>query len=523
MRTPKRHIIDDIAGGTYWHNGIATNLTLIYSGQSNIPDEIELMFNIDGLPISKSSQSQFWPILCQIFKSMYEPFFVGIFHRYSKPKNVNEYLERFVTELNDLLATGIVIDDKQIWIKCRCFLCDAPAKSFIKCIKYHNAYFACNFCCVEGIYDDNRMSYSEFDCPLRTNMSFRNECQEEHHKGTSILEEIHSLDMVQDFPNDYLHLILLGLQKTLLKIWTMGNNFETKFSVAQIASADRIIKNVLKTEPTEFARRVRDLGSLKYWKGTEFRIFLFYTGPVILKNILSPEAYNHFLALHCAVRICSSSLVESHLHIAEKLFKFFAEEYMEIYGEQSISYNVHNITHVADNVRRFGKLDSFSCFASETKLFILKKLLRKGDKPLAQAINRLAELEMLHPKKKEINELNLAKKHRNDPDAYELLFYNNMRIDIGEKNKWLLTENNEIVEFHMAKYFEGNVVVVGFKIKKKTDFYETPLKSSLLHIYASNGEKDSPQMYPLTSIKTKMFAMTNEDGGLIFFPMLHNE
>lgn len=421
------------------------------------------------------------------------------------------------------MENGIVIDGKHVEIKCRCFLCDAPAKSFIKCIVYHNAYFACNFCSVEGIFDDHRMSYSEYDCPARTDTSFRNECQEEHHKGKSLLEEIHSLDMVEDFPNDYLHLILLGIQKTLLKIWTIENNFETKFSAHQIASAELIIKNIVKSEPAEFARRIRELDCLPFWKGTEFRIFLFYTGPVILKTILSPEAYHHFLALHCAVRICSSALVDSHLHIAEKLYKFFAEEYMEIYGEQRVSYNVHNIVHVANSVKRFGKLDSFSCFAAETKLNFLKKLLRKGDKPLAQAINRLAEMELLDPKKREKVELKLVKKHRNDSDAYELLYFKNMRIDVSEKNKWLLTVDNEIVEFHKAKYLEGDVVVIGSKIKRKFDFYETPLKSSLLHIYASNGAKDLPETYPLTSIKTKMFAMSTVEWGLVFFPLLHNE
>lgn len=329
--------------------------------------------------------------------------------------------------------------------------------------------------------------------------------------------------MVQDFPNDYLHLILLGIQKKLLKTWTLGANFETKMSASQIALADIAIRNIAKTQPSEFARKVRELHTLKYWKGTEFRTFLFYTGPVILKNILSPAAFNHFLALHCAVRICSSSFVETHVNIADKLFKFFAEQYKDIYGEQMLSYNPHNIVNVTNDVKRFGKLDSFSCFASETKLFALKKLLRKGDKPLEQAVNRLAEMELLHPKKKKFISLQLAKKHRTEPDAYEVLFYNNMRIDISEKNKWLFSENDEIIEFHSAKYVGGNVVVVGCEIKQKLDFYETPLKSSLLHIYKSNGEMEFSQEYHLSSIETKMFAMHLEDGGLVFFPILHNE
>lgn len=116
--------------------------------------------------------------------------------------------------------------------------------------------------------------------------------------------------------------------KTVLKIWILGSTYETKFSATQIASANIILMKLLKSQPSEFARRIRDLGTLKYWKGTEFRTFLFYTGPVVLKNILSPEAYNHFLALHCAVRISSSNLVDSQLPIADQLFKFFANQSM---------------------------------------------------------------------------------------------------------------------------------------------------------------------------------------------------
>lgn len=311
--------------------------------------------------------------------------------------------------------------------------------------------------------------------------------------------------------------------KTLLKTWTLGNNFETKFSAIQIQSINMILMHILNSQPNEFARKIRQLGTLKYWKGTEFRTFLFYTGPVVLKNTLSPEAYNHFLALHCAVRICSSSLTESYLPIAEQLFKFFAEGCIEIYGEQSISHNFHNIIHVAADVKKFGTLDSYSGFPFESRFYTLKKLLRKGDKPLAQAINRLAEMDLLKPKKKQKHQTLLAKERKRDLGYYDELFHNNMRFNTSEKNKWFLTTDSEIVEFEKAKYLGGKIVVIGSKIKTKFDFYETPLKSSLLDIFASDGLKDRSQIYQIESIKTKMFAMDAEGGDKVFFPILHNE
>lgn len=43
--------------------------------------------NVDGLPLSKSSGSQFWPIMASIEEiDIYtEPFLIGVYHGMSKP------------------------------------------------------------------------------------------------------------------------------------------------------------------------------------------------------------------------------------------------------------------------------------------------------------------------------------------------------------------------------------------------------------------------------------------------------
>lgn len=64
-RTPRSTIITEIAGGKYWYNGIENNLRSICS---NIKFEttLKLNFNVDGIPLMKSSATQFWPILANI-------------------------------------------------------------------------------------------------------------------------------------------------------------------------------------------------------------------------------------------------------------------------------------------------------------------------------------------------------------------------------------------------------------------------------------------------------------------------
>lgn len=68
-----------------------------------------------------------------------KPMVICIWSGEGKPTSVNDYLRPFVEELIVLLETGIKITDHQINISVRCFICDSPARAFIKC-HYHNNF-----------------------------------------------------------------------------------------------------------------------------------------------------------------------------------------------------------------------------------------------------------------------------------------------------------------------------------------------------------------------------------------------
>lgn len=59
-------------------------------------------------------------------------FVIAIWCGESKPTVLNEFLDRFVGELNDILLSGIAINDHQLKVLIRCFVCDSPARAFIK-------------------------------------------------------------------------------------------------------------------------------------------------------------------------------------------------------------------------------------------------------------------------------------------------------------------------------------------------------------------------------------------------------
>lgn len=106
---------------------------------------------IDGLPLSKSSTLQFWPILGRVDQCYnYGVFLIGLYCGYSKPIDANQFLKQFIDEMNILQERGIIFKSVVYNIRIRCIVADAPARSFIKYVKGHNAYYGCERCFRNG-------------------------------------------------------------------------------------------------------------------------------------------------------------------------------------------------------------------------------------------------------------------------------------------------------------------------------------------------------------------------------------
>lgn len=65
----------------YWHFGLRKVLDVLkHIKDDNLPETISLRVNIDGLPISKSSGTEVWPILVDVAEIKYiTPCVVGIY------------------------------------------------------------------------------------------------------------------------------------------------------------------------------------------------------------------------------------------------------------------------------------------------------------------------------------------------------------------------------------------------------------------------------------------------------------
>jgi len=59
--------------------------------------------------------------------------------------------------------------------------------------------------------------------------------------------------------------------------------------------------------PSDFARKISGVQDIMRWKATEYRMFLLYLGPIILKTVQNEECYHHFMILNISMIILLSS------------------------------------------------------------------------------------------------------------------------------------------------------------------------------------------------------------------------
>ncbi|XP_021707311.1 uncharacterized protein LOC5574795 isoform X1 [Aedes aegypti] len=300
-----------------------------------------LQFGIDGLPLTKSSKSSFWPILVKIigFRDVLP---VAVFCGTSKPSSIHEYMHEFVEELDHVLKVGMEINNLRVMFSVDAFIMDAPAKAFVMDIKAHNGLYGCPKCTTRGRSIGHRTVFPNIGFELRTDDSFLN-LSDPHHLSDRLppLATI-GIGCVSCVPIDYMHNVCLGGMKSLLNLWVETSGKSYSLTPAQKCIIDSRIEAVKRQVCSDFSRTPRPLTDLKWFKATELRLLLLYLGPFIFLNVMSDAYYNHFLKLHAAIRIlCHPVKYQTENDKAKNLLEAFGHEFMTLYGEHLFVYNFH--------------------------------------------------------------------------------------------------------------------------------------------------------------------------------------
>ena len=527
-------------GGTYSHIGITKNLQDIFEAN---PDDacfshqhLKIQINVDGLPIFKSSTVQLWPIL-GILKGMLceKPFTIGIYCGNQKPCNVHEYFAEFIDEFKQLQHAGLQLGDRQYCVSVHSFVCDAPARSFVKQTKLHSGYSACERCVQKGQWI-NKVVYPETDAPRRTDISFDELADKSHHNGPSPLQGL-GIPLVTLFCLDYMHLVCLGIMRKLLLMWMRGP-LRCRISAGMIKQLSENLVRLRVAIPCEFARKPRTLYEIDRWKATEFRQFLLYTGPVVLNGLLTETVYKHFMLLAISIYCCvRSDLCKHYASYARECLIKFVKLASQIYGEDVLVYNMHSVIHIVDDVELFGPLDNISSFPFENYLRCMKKLVRRPSMPLQQLMCRMSEMDTHKSSTQSVPLHSLSKHHDNGPipdDMTDLLSVmtqyrefsaNGCKLKVTLKDGVVLLKSGEIVCIRNILSHKAMAYFVCQRFTTRRPLYSHPFDLSDIDMYVVSELSNRLHTVSWNDIERKCVCMPLQDcqGRYAVIPFAHKE
>lgn len=196
LRTPKNVIMKQVDQGQLWYYGIRRCIEDL-GAVVDLDGVLQLSFNFDGLPIYNSASKNFWPLLMRVLCPETRALVVGVWYGIGKP-SIEEFLSDFVEEMLVLLEVGIELDNGRIVrVNILNFVCDTPARSFLKNVVGFNAFHGCIICTEVGQYSMHRMSFPQCNIVDRTDEDFRNRRDAEHHRGDTPLERLPGVDMTR--------------------------------------------------------------------------------------------------------------------------------------------------------------------------------------------------------------------------------------------------------------------------------------------------------------------------------------
>lgn len=525
--------IRPMGNGSFAYFGLKAFLQEFIRDRAQTNESISLKFNIDGLPIHRSSNLSFWPVLCEIDSSAI--FVVCLFIGPEKPP-LQHFLEEFVTELKCLLSDGIQYGEHMnVALKLSCITADAPARAFIKGTKLCSGFYGCDKCTQKGTWL-GRVVYMNVDDPLRTDLHFRSEIQEGHHNNQSPFLNISEIDMIDHFPLDGMHLVYLGVMRKLLNIFVKGQSRSVRLSSVDVDVISETIRQLGKQVPSEFCRRGRSLRQLDLWKATEYRLFLCYTGIICFKNVLREDLYQHFILLMVSIRIlCDQRLYATEYDTAVTLLTKFITEGQRLFGSEFLVYNVHALVHLPNDVKIHGPLDNFSCFPFESFLGRLKRFVRSGNKPLSQICRRISEYGPSLGVSRFCDEepSRMKRQYSDGPfvfgDERSSYFKSEFKVLVLRQGILKLRSCDSYFSDCRGKVYEainfvvlndGQELIIGRPFKLLENLFEHPIESRCLGIFVAKVIDKAAVFIPLSNVSHKYMCFLHKKK-YILLPLLH--
>lgn len=383
-RLSQKDIFKDIYDGRMYKEFLA------YLKPSERQQYITVNFNSDGAPLFKSSSYSIWPIFLQVNELPFhirnsEQIVAGLWFGKNKP-NMDIFLDPFVDTMNELSSNGVkcIINDQETLIKVYPIVCcvDSVARAPMMDMTLFNGKFGCPWCLHEGKWVSNPMKpkSGSHKYPLTDKIvKIRNLNDTLKHmetatllnpcfgfKGPSPLIRLISFNIIEGFVPDPLH-IFSGIGKQFSNIWFgVKGKFSGLVSKEELNNVNSIMKDL--KVPCQIGRLCRTLEDRAFWKAREWENWiLYYSIPIIQLVLKNTKLINHWLLLVEAFYILLKEKITIYeIDHADALLHEFVCNTELLYSDVQMTFNVHQLLHLAKSVVNWGPLWAHSTYGFES-------------------------------------------------------------------------------------------------------------------------------------------------------------
>lgn len=535
LRTAKRVEVIELANGKIIKYNLKLQLLKVLNRKKM--KNVTLDFHVDEFKLAKSNTKGLWTILCRI-RETNDVKLVHMFEGTGKPDR-KMFFEDVFLSLRSIIDGGIELDDGFIiCVRLGVIAADVPARAYILNILTMGNN-GCHLCHVIGQKIDThkprsknffnpvkRMHYEGVNHKQRTDKEYRlktyyhNIKSRSHHLSTETteIEYLKHVDIPRLLIVDYMHCSLLGVMKYYLELWkVIFRSFSEKLEKNLIYARTRI--------PSDFQRHCQ--GNPEQWKATEFRLFLLYIGPIVLKDILPNVMYTHFLKLSVSIRILCNENWLKFIDIADRLLKEFVCSHVILYPSEPITFNLHLTTHLAECCQYHqATLDTISAFWGENQLQEFRSYYERGQDPIVQIAKRHSEFD---------NNTTILDQLEVKKPKFEHDLGNSLFGKVKCKNFWIniLDGRSEFVEskgkiykvIKIIKQQNKAIFIAKDMIAEKNaeNFFREPLHSCQIGIFKIQKFREkSSKLYKLKEEEINCKYLTfNSEFGKIFVRILH--
>ncbi|OAD66773.1 hypothetical protein PHYBLDRAFT_152043 [Phycomyces blakesleeanus NRRL 1555(-)] len=304
----------------------------------------------------------------------------------AKIDQMNNFLEPLVDELVELygsitMKTPEFPNGTSIRAALMCVACDIPAARKTAGFTGFASTNACHVCKhhftvvagtskinYSGFNHENWVSQTKEENATEAEMWFcaesdaeRAVLEKQHGTHFSELHCLYYFDPVRCTIVDPMHNLFLGTAKRMISVWK-----DLRYLPTAVLIRMQHLANGILVPPGYAVLSTKIESGFPYTKADEWRSWCLIYSLVVLKDALPEDDYKNWtLFVKTCQKLTGPSVTYSEIDSAHQLLREFGKEWETLYGESSITPNMHLHMHLRESMLNFGPVYAFWLYSFE--------------------------------------------------------------------------------------------------------------------------------------------------------------